>query len=39
VNEPVNGGRLIVLGDWIQYFSYGVFDGKTMELKRWEFDA
>jgi UDP-2,3-diacylglucosamine hydrolase len=26
----------INLGDWIQYFTYGVFDGEKMELKKWE---
>ncbi len=29
--------RYINLGDWIQYFTYGVFDGKTMELKDYPF--
>jgi UDP-2,3-diacylglucosamine hydrolase len=24
------------LGDWIQYYTYGVFDGKNFELKTWE---
>jgi UDP-2,3-diacylglucosamine hydrolase len=24
------------LGDWIGYFTYGVFDGKTLELKKFE---
>src|SRR5690606_30083090 len=24
------------LGDWINYFTYGVFDGDTMELKTYE---
>ncbi|MFN2261451.1 MAG: UDP-2,3-diacylglucosamine diphosphatase [Psychroflexus sp.] len=23
------------LGDWISYFTYGVFDGETFELKTW----
>jgi UDP-2,3-diacylglucosamine hydrolase len=22
------------LGDWIDYFTYGVFDGETFELKK-----
>ena len=31
---PINGkSRYINLGDWIRYFSYGVFDGKEFELK------
>lgn len=25
--------RYVNLGDWIQYFTYGVYDGETMELK------
>ncbi|HEX8270945.1 MAG TPA: UDP-2,3-diacylglucosamine diphosphatase [Flavobacterium sp.] len=24
------------LGDWITYFTYGVFDGETLELKKFE---
>ncbi|AEV33392.1 hypothetical protein Oweho_2422 [Owenweeksia hongkongensis DSM 17368] len=27
----------INLGDWIQYFTYGEFDGETMELKDYPF--
>lgn len=27
--------KYINLGDWIQYFTYGVFDGKHMELKEY----
>jgi UDP-2,3-diacylglucosamine hydrolase len=23
------------LGDWIGYFTYGVFDGETFELKQY----
>lgn len=32
---PICGGesRVIVLGDWIYHFSYGVFDGEKFELK------
>ncbi len=28
--------RYVNLGDWIQYFTYGVFDGQNMELKKFE---
>jgi UDP-2,3-diacylglucosamine hydrolase len=28
--------RYINLGDWIQYFTYAVFDGNNVELKKWE---
>lgn len=27
--------RIIVLGDWIQYFSYAVFDGQSLQLKQY----
>jgi UDP-2,3-diacylglucosamine hydrolase len=27
--------KYINLGDWIQYFTYGVFDGETFELKTY----
>ncbi|HHV85242.1 MAG TPA: UDP-2,3-diacylglucosamine diphosphatase, partial [Petrimonas sp.] len=34
---PLNGkSRVINIGDWIQYFSYGVFDGKEMKLERFQ---
>lgn len=28
--------RVIILGDWIEYFSYGVFDGDTFSLETFE---
>ena len=28
--------RVVFLGDWISYFSYGVFDGENFELKLFE---
>ena len=31
-----NGSRYINLGDWINHRTYGVFDGKEFELKKWE---
>src|SRR3954447_15960192 len=31
-----NTSRYINLGDWIQYFTYAVFDGNNVELKTWE---
>ena len=31
-----SGCRVIVLGDWIHHYSYGVFDGETFELKLFE---
>ena len=27
--------RYVNLGDWIKYFSYAVFDGQQLELKKW----
>ncbi|QNR25897.1 UDP-2,3-diacylglucosamine diphosphatase [Croceimicrobium hydrocarbonivorans] len=29
------GSRYINLGDWIQYFTYGVFDGEQMQLMEY----
>ena len=28
--------EMIILGDWISYFSYGVFENGTMEIKYWK---
>ncbi len=28
--------RVVMLGDWITFFSYAVFDGKTMRLEQFE---
>ncbi len=30
----IDSSRYINLGDWIQYFTYGVFDGEKFELKK-----
>ncbi len=30
----IENSRYINLGDWIQYFTYGVFDGQDFELKK-----
>ncbi|OBX24273.1 MULTISPECIES: UDP-2,3-diacylglucosamine diphosphatase [Bizionia] len=27
--------KYVNLGDWIQYYTYGVFDGETLELKKF----
>lgn len=36
VDEPLEGGaRLLILGDWIHYFSYAEWDGTTLSLKRF----
>lgn len=37
INEPLTGNsRLIVLGDWIRKFSYGVFDGNEFRIETIE---
>jgi len=28
--------RLMIIGDWMQYFSYAVFDGKELSLEQFE---
>ncbi|PTM09082.1 MAG: UDP-2,3-diacylglucosamine hydrolase [Bacteroidetes bacterium] len=33
VLEP--NSKYVNLGDWITYYTYGVFDGKSMELKKY----
>ncbi len=30
-----NGGEFILIGDWTKHFSYVVFDGQKIMLKRW----
>jgi UDP-2,3-diacylglucosamine hydrolase len=30
-----NNSRYINLGDWVEHYTYGVFDGKTFELKNY----
>lgn len=37
VNHSVGEeSHFVLLGDWIGYFSYGVFDGEKFELKRYK---
>ncbi|MGC8750388.1 UDP-2,3-diacylglucosamine diphosphatase [Hydrotalea sp.] len=31
-----DNSHYINLGDWIQYFTYAVFDGTKVDLKKWE---
>ncbi|KAA5827527.1 UDP-2,3-diacylglucosamine diphosphatase [Algibacter amylolyticus] len=31
-----DASKYINLGDWIQYYTYGVFDGENMELKEYK---
>lgn len=36
MDEQLNEkSRLLVLGEWINYFSYAVFDGKELKLKQY----
>ena len=35
-SEIKNSSKLIILGDWINHFSYGVFDGEKFELKKYK---
>ncbi len=38
-DEPLSPScRLIILGDWIEQFTYAVYDGEEMELKHFEWD-
>jgi UDP-2,3-diacylglucosamine hydrolase len=34
-SKITDSSRLIILGDWINHFSYGVFDGEKFELKKY----
>lgn len=34
--ELENNSKYINLGDWISYFTYGVFDGEQFDLKKFE---
>jgi UDP-2,3-diacylglucosamine hydrolase len=33
-----DNSKYLNLGDWIGYYTYGVFDGETMELKEYTAD-
>jgi len=36
VIEKIESKTFINLGDWINSFTYGYFDGKKLELKKWK---
>lgn len=39
LNHPLkDNSNIVILGDWMSYFSYAVFDSKTVELKQFEKD-
>lgn len=37
VNENLPGfdARLIILGDWLTHFSYGIYDGDTFQIRKY----
>jgi len=35
-DKQMNNSQIINLGDWMSYNTYAVFDGKTLELKKYE---
>ena len=35
----VENGKLIILGDWLSFFTYGYFDGNELSLLKWKEDA
>ena len=34
--KQINSGKLLILGDWFTFDSYGIFDGENLILKRWD---
>ena len=36
INKKIGNGRLLILGDWFSFDSYGIFDGDSLKLKSWE---
>jgi UDP-2,3-diacylglucosamine hydrolase len=40
LNKPIGEkSNFIILGDWINFFSYGVFDGDKFELKQYNYQG
>ena len=35
IDQSVENGKLIILGDWLTFFTYGYFDGTDLTLKKW----
>jgi UDP-2,3-diacylglucosamine hydrolase len=35
-DKKIGNSHVINLGDWMQYNTYVVYDGKTVELKKYE---
>ena len=38
VDKSVENGKLLILGDWLTFFTYGYFDGNELSLLRWRED-
>ena len=36
IDMKIDQGRYVNLGDWIQYFTYAVFDGEELELRTYD---
>lgn len=36
IDTTINNARYINLGDWVSHFTYAVWDGKTLELKKFD---
>ncbi len=36
MEQKINGGLYLNLGDWISYNTYAEFDGKNIKLKEWK---
>ena len=34
----MKNGKLLILGDWLSFFSYGKFDGQDLKLHFWKKD-
>ena len=34
----MKNGKLLILGDWLSFFSYGKFDGEDLRLHFWKKD-
>jgi len=34
--ELTDSSKYVNLGDWIQYYTYGEFDGKELKLKTYD---
>lgn len=38
-HEVISNVKVLVLGEWINYFSYAVFDGEKIELKKYNINS